>query len=59
MILNKYTNRLLFYAPLIMHLSANEVIRGEWGNEAKLKQKLTEAGYDYSEIQRKVNQLIK
>lgn len=42
-----------------MHLSANEVIRGEWGNEAKLKQKLTEAEYDYSEVQRKVNQLIK
>lgn len=38
---------------------ANEVIRGEWGNGAERKEKLIEAGYDYSEVQRKVNQMIK
>ena len=38
---------------------ALEVIRGEWGNGAERKERLTAAGYDYSEVQRKVNQLIK
>lgn len=37
---------------------ANEVIRGDWGNGAERKKRLTDAGYDYSEVQRKVNQLI-
>ena len=38
---------------------AVEVIAGLWGNGSERKKKLTEAGYDYSEVQRKVNQLIK
>ena len=39
---------------------AVEVIAGLWGNGSEEKEKkLTEAGYDYSEVQRKVNQLIK
>ena len=38
---------------------AVEVIAGLWGNGAERKEKLTEAGYDYSEVQRRVNLLIK
>ena len=38
---------------------AVEVIAGLWGNGSERKEKLTEAGYDYSEVQRKVNQMIK
>ena len=38
---------------------AKEVIRGDWGNGVERKERLTAAGYDYSEVQRKVNQLIK
>lgn len=37
---------------------ANEVIRGEWGNGSERKKKLTAAGYDYDEVQKKVNFLI-
>ena len=32
-----------------------EVIAGKWGNGSERKRRLTEAGYNYSEIQKKVN----
>ena len=38
---------------------AREVIQGEWGNGAARKQRLTDAGYNYSAIQRIVNELLK
>lgn len=38
---------------------AKEVIAGKWGNGAERKQKLTAAGYNYSSVQRKVNELLK
>ena len=38
---------------------AREVIRGEWGNGAERKRRLTEAGYDYSAVQARVNELFK
>lgn len=38
---------------------AREVIRGGWGNGDERKQKLTAAGYDYSAVQRKVNELLR
>ena len=34
---------------------ANEVIAGKWGNGAERKERLTDAGYNYSEIQEIVN----
>ena len=37
---------------------AREVIQGKWGNGAERKKRLTEAGYDYNEVQKNVNQLI-
>lgn len=37
---------------------AHEVIRGDWGNGYERKQKLTAAGYDYSAVQKKVNELL-
>ena len=37
---------------------AQEVIRGEWGNGAERKSKLTAAGYDYEKVQARVNELI-
>lgn len=37
---------------------AKEVIRGDWGNGAERKEKLTAAGYDYAIIQKKVNELL-
>ena len=38
---------------------ANEVIAGKWGNGADRKKKLTAAGYNYSEVQKKVNELLR
>ena len=38
---------------------AKEVIRGKWGNGAERKQKLTAAGYNYSAVQKRVNELCK
>lgn len=37
---------------------AKEVIRGDWGNGQERKQKLAAAGYDYSVIQKKVNEML-
>lgn len=38
---------------------AREVIQGKWGNGADRKQKLTAAGYDYSAVQKRVNELLR
>lgn len=38
---------------------AKEVIKGKWGNGADRKKRLTDAGYDYAQVQAKVNQLLK
>lgn len=38
---------------------AKEVIDGKWGNNPERKKKLTEAGYDYSAIQKIVNSMLK
>lgn len=38
---------------------AREVIAGKWGNGSKRKQALTKAGYNYSDIQKLVNALLK
>ena len=37
---------------------AREVIQGKWSNGAERKKRLNDAGYDYNEVQKKVNQLI-
>ena len=36
---------------------AKEVIEGKWGNGDERKKKLTAAGYDYSAVQKRVNEL--
>ena len=38
---------------------AKEVIQGKWDNGDIRKQKLEEAGYNYVEIQEKVNELLR
>ena len=37
---------------------AKEVIAGKWGNGEERKQKLTAAGYDYSAVQKRVNEML-
>ena len=38
---------------------AREVIRGDWGNGDERRHKLTAAGYDYSAVQKRVNELLR
>ena len=38
---------------------AKEVIAGKWGNGQDTKNRLTAAGYDYTAVQNKVNELLK
>ena len=38
---------------------AREVIQGKWGNGADRKNRLEKAGYNYNEVQKKVNMLLK
>ena len=38
---------------------AKEVLAGKWGNGAERKTALENAGYNYSEVQQKVNELLK
>lgn len=38
---------------------AREVINGVWGNGQERKNRLAEAGYDYSAVQKRVNELLK
>ncbi len=37
---------------------AKEVIAGKWGNGADRKKRLEKAGYNYKEVQKKVNELL-
>ena len=37
---------------------AREVIQGKWSNGAERKKRLTDAGYDYNEVQKKVNLIL-
>ena len=37
---------------------AQEVLQGKWGNGEERKKRLTDAGYDYTEVQKIVNQLV-
>jgi hypothetical protein len=38
---------------------AKEVIRGKWGNGAVRRQKLEAAGYNYREVQNRVNEMLR
>ena len=38
---------------------AREVIRGDWGNGQDRKNRLTAAGYNYNQVQKRVNELLK
>jgi LysM repeat protein len=38
---------------------AKEVLDGKWGNGTDRKNRFTTAGYDYSAVQAKVNELVK
>lgn len=48
--------------PVVSHTVdelAKEVIAGKWGNGSARRQKLTDAGYNYNAVQKRVNELLK
>lgn len=50
------------YTPVVkktVEELAREVIAGKWGVGLNRKRKLTEAGYDYSAVQKRVNEILK
>jgi len=54
--------RKLFLTPVSRKTAeevAKEVLDGKWGNGADRKRRLTEAGYNYTEIQAVVNKLVR
>lgn len=42
----------------LVKIVAQEVVQGKWGNGEERKKRLTEAGYDWKEVQDEVNKLI-
>lgn len=47
------------YSKLTAEEVAKEVIAGKWGNGAARKKALEDAGYNYTEVQKIVNQMLK
>jgi N-acetylmuramoyl-L-alanine amidase CwlA len=58
---NELLNKKVVKVPVKKSVTviAKEVIQGKWGNGAERKKRLTDAGYNYNEVQKKVNQLLK
>lgn len=50
--------RALFLKDNNLEQIAREVIDGKWGNGRVRKEKLTEAGYNYADVQRVVNRIL-
>lgn len=56
--LNHYKGKIQNESKKTLDDVAEEVLKGLWGNGNERKRKLTEAGYVYTEIQKRVNQLL-
>ena len=58
--LNGYQNGGSYTAPQTSSIDevAREVINGDWGNGNERKNRLISAGYDYTSVQNKVNELL-
>lgn len=54
-----YSNSKKHKAYATVESVAKEVIAGKWGNGSERKNRLTEAGYNYDEVQAAVNKLLK
>lgn len=54
---NGYTKKSYSASVKTIAQLAQEVLDGKWGNGDERKRKLTAAGYDYSKVQNKVNEL--
>lgn len=50
--------KIVYPAGKTIEQLAKEVIRGDWDNGEERKRRLRQAGYDYYEVQRRVNELI-
>lgn len=59
----KYANRVLFGYPKYAEKESNDiiarqVIKGLWGSGEERKKRLSEAGYNYADVQKNVNALL-
>lgn len=54
----EYVSDNLIQKKLNIENLAKEVIQGLWGNGEERRQRLEDYGYDYDEVQRKVNELL-
>lgn len=54
----KATPNAINKGPTLVEAVAKEVIQGNWGNGDERKQKLEAAGFDYNQVQAKVNELM-
>lgn len=50
---------IVYPAKKSIDVIAREVIQGKWSNGAERKNRLTNAGYDYNAVQKRVNELMK
>lgn len=56
---NKLLNKTSTITPAKSNTEiAKEVIQGKWGNGTERKKRLTDAGYDYTAIQKEVNKML-
>ena len=62
--IKQYTGKVLFGYPKYdttddeLITIAKEVIAGKWGNGANRRARLTEAGYNYSMVQARINEIM-
>lgn len=54
----KETNKQTTSNKKSVDVVAQEVVDGKWGNNPQRKLKLVKAGYDYNEVQKKVNEIL-
>ena len=48
----------VLYTKDVLDTIATEVIQGDWGNGEERRERLEQAGYDYDEVQQRVNELM-
>ena len=56
--MQKRVNEILYPPKKPLDEIAEEVIRGEWGNGEERYRRLTDAGYNYEQVMRRVNEML-
>lgn len=61
LVLRRADEKILFdtTVKLSIHEISKQVIQGKWGNGEERKRRLVESGYDYKQVQKCVNEMLK